>query len=156
MEGNIKKRDPGQPATQRIFHKQLRTTGLQEIKKDQKGCAILNMDKVMRNDRSENSRLSHDHNMQVEIFWLWEAIQEFIFLDFPGGPVVGTWPSNARGVGLIPGQGSKIPHALGPRDQKTEHRQCQSRFNKDFRNGTHTRTHTHTHTEELIPLDHRQ
>ena len=105
------------------------------------------MDKVMRKDRSENSHLSHDHNMQVKIFWLWEAIQELIFLDFPGGPVVGTWPSNARGVGLIPGQGTKIPHASGPRDQNTGHRQCHNRFNKDFRNGPHTYTHT-KHTKD--------
>ena len=32
--------------------------------------------------------------------------------DFPGGPVVKTSPSKARGMGLIPGQGTKIPHAL--------------------------------------------
>ena len=31
--------------------------------------------------------------------------------DFPGGPGVKTLPSNAEGVGLIPGQGTKIPHA---------------------------------------------
>ena len=31
--------------------------------------------------------------------------------DFPGGPVVKPSPSNARGVGSIPGQGVKIPHA---------------------------------------------
>ena len=30
---------------------------------------------------------------------------------FPGGPVVKTWPSNARSEGLIPGQGTKILHA---------------------------------------------
>ena len=33
--------------------------------------------------------------------------------DFPGGPVVKTSPSNAGDVGSIPGQGTKIPHALG-------------------------------------------
>ena len=32
--------------------------------------------------------------------------------DFPSGPVVKTSPSNARGMGLIPGRGSKTPHAL--------------------------------------------
>ena len=37
--------------------------------------------------------------------------------DFPGGPVVKTSPSNAVGVGSIPGQGAKIPHALGPKKQ---------------------------------------
>ena len=33
--------------------------------------------------------------------------------DFPGGPVVKNPPSNARDVGSIPGQGTKIPHAAG-------------------------------------------
>ena len=31
--------------------------------------------------------------------------------DFPGGPGVKNPPSNAEDVGLIPGQGTKIPHA---------------------------------------------
>ena len=34
-----------------------------------------------------------------------------IFRDFPGGPVIGTSPSNAEGVASILGQGAKIPHA---------------------------------------------
>ena len=29
--------------------------------------------------------------------------------DFPGDPAVGTLPSNAEGVGLIPGQRAKMP-----------------------------------------------
>ena len=33
--------------------------------------------------------------------------------ELPGGPVVGNPPSNAGDVGLIPGWGTKIPHALG-------------------------------------------
>ena len=33
--------------------------------------------------------------------------------DFPGGPVVKNPPSNAGDMGLIPGQGTKIPHAVG-------------------------------------------
>ena len=33
--------------------------------------------------------------------------------DFPGGPVVKNLSSNAGDVGLIPGWGTKIPHALG-------------------------------------------
>ena len=32
--------------------------------------------------------------------------------DFLGGPVVKTQPSNASGVGLISGWGTKIPHAV--------------------------------------------
>ena len=35
--------------------------------------------------------------------------------DFPGGSVVETSPSNARGAGSIPGQGAEIPHASGPK-----------------------------------------
>ena len=35
------------------------------------------------------------------------------FRDFPGGPVVKNLPSNAGNTGLIPGPGSKIPHATG-------------------------------------------
>ena len=31
--------------------------------------------------------------------------------DFPGGPVVKKLPGNAGEVGLIPGQGTEIPHA---------------------------------------------
>ena len=33
--------------------------------------------------------------------------------DFPGSPVVDNPPSSAGHVGLTPGQGPKIPHALG-------------------------------------------
>ena len=33
--------------------------------------------------------------------------------DFPGSPVVKNPPSNAGDAGLIPGQGTKIPHAAG-------------------------------------------
>ena len=33
--------------------------------------------------------------------------------DFRGGPVVKNPPSDAGDVGLIPGQGNKIPHAKG-------------------------------------------
>ena len=32
--------------------------------------------------------------------------------DFPGGPVVKNLPSNAGDTSLIPGQGTKIPHAV--------------------------------------------
>ena len=38
--------------------------------------------------------------------------------NFPGGPVVKTSPSNASGVGLIPGQGAKILHASQPKNPK--------------------------------------
>ena len=32
--------------------------------------------------------------------------------DFPGGPVVKNLPSNAGDTGSIPGQGTKVPHAM--------------------------------------------
>ena len=35
------------------------------------------------------------------------------FWDFPGGPVVKNLLSNAGDAGLIPGGGTKIPHAAG-------------------------------------------
>ena len=38
--------------------------------------------------------------------------------DFPGGPVVMTSPSKAGGVGSIPGEGPKIPHASQPKKPK--------------------------------------
>ena len=37
--------------------------------------------------------------------------------DFPGSPVVKTLPSNAGGVGSIPGWRAKILCALGPKNQ---------------------------------------
>ena len=40
--------------------------------------------------------------------------------DFPGGPVVKTSLSSARGTDSISGQGAKIPHALGPKKTKNK------------------------------------
>ena len=43
--------------------------------------------------------------------------------DFSGGPAVKSLPSNAGGLGLIPGQKTRIPHAseqLSPRGETTE------------------------------------
>ena len=59
------------------------------------------------------------------------------FWDFTGGPVVKTSPSNAGGVGSIPGQGAKIPRALGPKNQNIKQKQYCNKFNKDFKNGPH-------------------
>ena len=36
-------------------------------------------------------------------------------MDFPSGPVVKNPSCNAGDAGLIPGQGTKIPHAAGQR-----------------------------------------
>ena len=54
---------------------------------------------------------------------------------FPGGAVVKTSLSNAEGAGSIPGQGSKIPHALWPKKKKQNIKQKQycNKFNKDLK-----------------------
>ena len=54
--------------------------------------------------------------------------------DFPGSPVVKTLPSNAGGVGSIPGWGAKMPHSSWPKKKKKYY--C-NKFNKDFKNGPH-------------------
>ena len=43
--------------------------------------------------------------------------------DFPGGPVVGTSPSDVGSVGYIPGLGAGISHALQPKSQGIEWKQ---------------------------------
>ena len=57
------------------------------------------------------------------------GLEELILLkwpsywDFPGGPVVKNPPYKAGDTGLIPGQGTKMPHAAGqlsPRTTTTE------------------------------------
>ena len=40
--------------------------------------------------------------------------------DFPGSPMVKTLPSNAGGAGLIPGQGTQIPHTSRSSQKKKE------------------------------------
>ena len=47
--------------------------------------------------------------------------------DFPGGPVVRNPPSNAGDEGLIPGGGSKIPHAAGQLSPRTATREKPTR-----------------------------
>ena len=50
-------------------------------------------------------------------------IKLIVYWDFPGGPVVKNMPSNAGERGLIPGWGTKIPHAarqLSPNATTTE------------------------------------
>ena len=40
--------------------------------------------------------------------------------DFPGGPVAKNPPSNGGNVGSIPGQGTKIQHAVGQVSPKSQ------------------------------------
>ena len=52
----------------------------------------------------------------------------------PGGPVAKNPPSNAGGMGSIPGLGAKIPHASWPKTQNIKQKQYCNKFNKDFKN----------------------
>ena len=60
------------------------------------------------------------------LYWSWRyicEIKEFNCLDFSAGPEVKILPCNAKDMGFIPGQGTKIPHALeqlGPQTTTTE------------------------------------
>ena len=65
------------------------------------------------------------------------GFKEHKYGNFPGSPVVVISPSNPEGLGLIPGQGTKIPPALGPRNQNVKQKQKGNKFNEDFKNGTH-------------------
>ena len=83
--------------------------------------------------------------------------------NFPVSPVVRTLPSNTDSAGSIPRWGTKIPHALWPKNQNIKQRQYCNKLNEDFKNGLHhkkkkrnkvdhsltpyTHTHTHTHTQ---------
>ena len=44
-------------------------------------------------------------------------------------------PSSAGGRGSIPGPGTKIPHASGPKNQNRKQKQYCNKFNEDFKNG---------------------
>ena len=66
--------------------------------------------------------------------------------DFPCGPVAKISPSKAGSVGWISGQGTKSPHASGPKkkNQTASNRSNAVanviktlKFNKDFKNGPH-------------------
>ena len=43
--------------------------------------------------------------------WMWGGLIWKATVDFPGGPMLKTLPSNVEGASLIPGSGAKIPHA---------------------------------------------
>ena len=43
-----------------------------------------------------------------------------------------TSPSNAGCVGSVPGQGTKIPHALQPKNQNVKQKQYCNAFNETF------------------------
>ena len=54
-------------------------------------------------------------------------------MDFSGYPVVRILPSKAESSGLIPGRGTKLPHASRPKkNQNIKQKQYCNKFNKDF------------------------
>ena len=67
--------------------------------------------------------------------------------DFPGGLLVKNLLSNAEGVGLIPGQGAKIPHALWTKQTLKKRRSNIVTNSKEFWNGSHQIKVLNTHTE---------
>jgi len=50
--------------------------------------------------------------------------------------VVGAVPSNAGGVGSIPGPGAKIPRVSWPKIQNIKRKQYGNKFNKDLKTKT--------------------
>ena len=59
--------------------------------------------------------------------------------DLPGSSVVKTLPPSAGGVGLTLGQGPKITHAFQSKKQNIKQKQYCNKFNKAFKNETHTK-----------------
>ena len=56
--------------------------------------------------------------LTLRIYHLLLAVEISNEGDFSSSPVVKTSPSNAGGIGSIPGQGTKIPHATGCSQKK--------------------------------------
>ena len=54
------------------------------------------------------------------------------YWDFPGGPGVKSPDCHAGDAGSIPGQGTKIPHALCPKNENIKQNQYYNTFNNDF------------------------
>ena len=60
----------------------------------------------------------------------WTELKDRKYWDFPGGSEVKTLPPSAGGVGSIPGQGAKFPHAFWPKSQDIKQREYWSKFHK--------------------------
>ena len=67
--------------------------------------------------------------------------QDLIFRDLPDCSAVSMPPSNAGGVGLIPGRGIKIPHAASSQEKKRKR-------NPNFRTWILNRNPLTIHREE--------
>ena len=62
------------------------------------------------------------HAQTYKLFTVKKCIFKSVLGDFPGGPVVETSACNVGGVGSISVQGTKIPHASQPINQKINDR----------------------------------
>ena len=70
--------------------------------------------------------------------------------------MVKTSSSNAGDVGLIPGYGVKIPHALGPKKKKKKNqsikqKQYCKKFDKDLKNDPHQKKSLIKNNSNLKP-----
>ena len=72
------------------------------------------------------------------VFYSFQEYKMVFHGDFPCSPMVRTLLSNAGCGGSSHGQGTKIPHALGPKKQniKKEKQNC-NKFNKGLKHGPH-------------------
>ena len=63
-----------------------------------------------------------------------------------------TLPFNAGVMGLVPGQGAKIPHSLWPKNQNIKQKRYCNKFSKDLKKEKplHTNTHIHFSTDILV------
>ena len=74
-------------------------------------------------DPQEKEMATHFSIFAWEIPWTEEL----------GGPVVSTLPSKTGGVVLVPGRGTKVPHALWPKKQNIKQNQYYNKFKKGFK-----------------------
>ena len=88
----------------------------------------MNMAAMWKMNRCEETegRKSSEKALVIQVGYIFKICSR----DFPGSPVVKTLHSSARGTGLIPGQGTKIPHASQPKNIKQK--QYCNKFNEDF------------------------
>ena len=63
-------------------------------------------------------------------------------------------PSRAGGVGLIPGRGTKIPHALCSKGQDMKQKQCCGKFNKVLKKKVHIKKKKSLETERIPSSTH--
>ena len=59
--------------------------------------------------------------------------------DFSGRPMFRILPSSTRGVDLTSFQGTKVSHALWPKNPKHETEKYCNKRNKEFKNGPYQR-----------------